>query len=112
MTGRYAQLVSQLLASVTGTPGRVPLATRQAILDRAAGLVNAEPVAPVDLPADLARHVDAVIQHAYRVTDDDVARLSSAGHSDDAIFEATVSAAVGAGTSRLARALELLHGDR
>jgi alkylhydroperoxidase family enzyme len=115
MPGRYAQFVSRLLDSVTRTPGALPPGTRQAIQQRADRLVAGDDprqATPVGLPADLARHVDAVIRHAYRITDDDVARLSSAGHSDDTVFEATVTAAVSAGTSRLARALEMLHGDR
>jgi hypothetical protein len=115
MTGRHADLVRNLLASVTQTAGSVPATTRAAIQARAAQLVGGvEPsaAAHVDLPADLAAYLNAVIRHAWRVTDDDVARLTRAGHSDDTIFEATVTAAVGAGTSRLARALDLLHGDR
>ncbi len=33
---------------------------------------------------------------SYRVTDDDIARLTAAGHTEDAIFEITVATAVGA----------------
>ena len=40
---------------------------------------------------------------AYTVTDADVEALKAAGHSEDEIFEQTVSAAVGAGLLRLRR---------
>ena len=59
-------------------------------------------------PAELEGYLDKVRKHAYRIADDDVAALKAAGYSEDAIFEQTVSVAVGAGLSRLAAALEVL----
>ena len=50
-------------------------------------------------------------RHAYRITDDDIARLRSAGYDEDQIFEATVAAAVGAGVSRLELGLRLVEAD-
>jgi alkylhydroperoxidase family enzyme len=52
------------------------------------------------VPEDLAAYVDKVVRHAYKVTDADVDRLKTAGYSEDAIFEITVAAAVGAGVRR------------
>ena len=49
--------------------------------------------------------------HAYKVTDRDIDELKQAGYSEDAIFEITLSAALGAGQSRLERALAALEGD-
>lgn len=55
-----------------------------------------------DTPAGpLGEYVATVRDHAYRVTDAQIAALSGAGLSEDAIFEATVSAAVGASLWRL-----------
>ena len=60
-----------------------------------------------DDPA-LARYVNVVRRHAYRTTDADVERLRDAGLDDDAIFEITVAAALGAGAERLRVGLSLL----
>jgi alkylhydroperoxidase family enzyme len=60
-----------------------------------------------DDPA-VARYLDMVRTHAYRVTDEDVKGLRSAGLDDDAIFELTVAAALGAGAKRLNVGLSLL----
>jgi hypothetical protein len=45
---------------------------------------------------------------AYRVTDADVDGLKAAGHSEDEIFEQTVSAAVAAGLLRLDAGLKAM----
>ncbi len=63
------------------------------------------------MPAALRSYVDKVAHHAYKVTDEDVAALQAAGHSDDSIFEVTVAAAVGAAMHRLARGLAALRGE-
>jgi alkylhydroperoxidase family enzyme len=60
-------------------------------------------------PVELAGYVATVRASAYKVTDEDVARLQQAGLSDEQIFEATVAAAVGAGFDRL-KAMERIMG--
>jgi alkylhydroperoxidase family enzyme len=66
----------------------------------------AEPDRPV--PPDLAAYVQKVRSRAYTVTDAEVEALKAAGHSEDEIFEQTVSAAVGAGLLRLDAGLEAM----
>jgi alkylhydroperoxidase family enzyme len=61
------------------------------------------------VPEELTRYVDKVAKHAYKVTDADVEALHLAGYSEDAIFEITLSAALGAGLARLERGLEALR---
>jgi len=61
-----------------------------------------------EAPADFARYLDKVRRNAYKVTDEDVQALKDAGHSEDAIFEQTVSVAVAAGLERLEAALGVL----
>jgi alkylhydroperoxidase family enzyme len=61
------------------------------------------------VPEELIRYVDKVTKHAYKVTDADVEALRHAGYSEDAIFEITLSAALGAGLARLERGLEALR---
>jgi hypothetical protein len=59
------------------------------------------------LPPDLQPLVDKIHAHAYRVTDDDVARLQ-ATYGDDRMFEIIVSAALGASRTRLLAGLAAL----
>jgi alkylhydroperoxidase family enzyme len=62
-------------------------------------------------PPSLARYVDTVALHASQVTDGDLAALRRGGSSDDAVFEITVAAALGAALGRLDRGLAALRGE-
>jgi hypothetical protein len=62
-----------------------------------------------EIPEPLAVYVEKVARYAYRVTDDDVRALLAAGYSEDQIFEATLSVALGAAQSRLQAGLEALR---
>lgn len=97
--GRYDALTQRLVGTVLSTPGATPSELRRAVLERG------------KVPPPLASYVDKVALHAYTVTDADVAALAQAGYSEDAIFEITVSAAVGAALSRLERGLAALRGE-
>ena len=57
---------------------------------------------------DLRALVDKVHHHAYRVTDDDVARLQPT-YGDDRLFEIVVAATVGAARARLLAGLAALE---
>ncbi len=61
------------------------------------------------MPADFAVYLDKVRTRASTVTDADVEALKAAGHSEDEIFEQTVSAAVAAGLLRLEAGLKTLR---
>jgi alkylhydroperoxidase family enzyme len=60
-------------------------------------------------PADFGPYLEKVRRHAYEVTDGDVETLKEAGHSEDEIFEQTVSTAVAAGLERLDAGLKALR---
>lgn len=60
-------------------------------------------------PPELARYLQKVRLHAYKVTDEDVEQLKRAGFTEDEIFEHTVSAAVAAGLERLDAGLGTLR---
>jgi alkylhydroperoxidase family enzyme len=62
-----------------------------------------------DAPADFGAYLDKVRHRAYTVTDGDVQTLKDAGHSEDEIFEHTVSAAAAAGFERLDAGLRTLR---
>jgi hypothetical protein len=59
------------------------------------------------VPADLQTLVDKIHRHAYKVTDEDLARLRTT-YSDDEMFEIVVSAALGASRKRLFAGLAAL----
>jgi hypothetical protein len=114
MSDRYTGYVDRVMESVTSTPGETPRDLRDAVHTRARQLVANGPTsesASPPLPRPLAPYIDAVLLHAYRITDEDVGTLARS-HSDDVLFETTVNAAVGAGVARLERALSILKAGR
>lgn len=60
------------------------------------------------VPEELQSVVDKIHRHAYKVTDDDIARLQTR-YSDDQLFEIVVSAALGASRQRLIAGLDALE---
>ncbi len=60
-------------------------------------------------PASFGPYLAKVRERAYAVADEDVEALEKAGHSDDEIFELTVSVAVAAGLERLDAGLRALR---
>ena len=112
MDDRYTAQVRRLVDAVLTSAGDTDPDTRRAVEGRAAAL-GGRPVGTMcELPAALDAYVDKVARHAYKVTDDDIAALRQAGYSMDAIFEVTLSAALGAGMSRLERGLATVKGGR
>jgi alkylhydroperoxidase family enzyme len=57
---------------------------------------------------DFAPYLEKVRRNAYKITDADLQALKDAGHSEDVIFEQTVSVAVAAGLERLEAGLGVL----
>jgi hypothetical protein len=78
-------------------PGHTPSGLREAAAARSA-----------ELPADLRPLVEKIHQHAYKVTDGEIAELNKK-YSDDELFEVIVAAATGAAGERLDRALRALE---
>jgi alkylhydroperoxidase family enzyme len=106
---RYGHLRRATRAAVLEGAGVTDHALRQAVEQRAATLSGR--AGSADVPPELAGFVDKVARNAYRVTGADVEALRSAGYSQEAIFEITVSAALGAASARLERGLAALRGD-
>ncbi len=115
--GRHAAHTARLVDAVLASPGHSSNMLRRTVFTRA---LEPHPPSPPpsrtggtieDLPPALTTYVDKVAQHAYQVTDEDVVTLQRAGHSDDALFELTVSAALGAAWLRLERGLAALRGE-
>lgn len=60
------------------------------------------------VPENLRPYLRKLAKHAYRITDDDIAALRTAGYSEDMIFELTASAALAAGLAQMDRGLAAL----
>jgi alkylhydroperoxidase family enzyme len=104
---RFAANRDAIVESVLNTHGALPNGVRAAIYGRAAGR-GAE---SDNLPVLLAQFVDKTIRHAYKVVDEDVERLLQAGYSEDAIYEAIVAVATGAGMRRIEAGMAAMHSD-
>ena len=77
-----------------------------------ASTAGGRPVAgAATLPEPLAGFVAKVTAEAYRIGDADVDALRRAGYSDDAVLEAVLATAVGAGLSRLEVGLKAIAGE-
>src|SRR6267143_867631 len=109
--GRYTAYTALLVDRVLAAPGHTPRELRRRVFARAAQLGGTSGSGAEDVPPALAAYVDKVARHAYTVTDEDVGALQRAGTSDDALFEVTVSAALGAALGRLERGLAALRGE-
>lgn len=64
-----------------------------------------------DLPEPVASFAATVRDRSYRVTDREFAAMADAELSDDAVFEITVAAAVGAALDRLDAGLRAMRGQ-
>lgn len=84
VTGRHDRLVGNLRQVVLESPAVTSAATRSAA-------AMGDP-----LPEPWASYAASVRDRSYGLTDADFERLNAAGHTEDEIFEVTVSAAVGA----------------
>ena len=104
----YERLLEELVEGVLRGPGESAPALRAEVEAIAASWSGAERVDGKSLPEPLAAYVEKVARHAYRVTDEDIAALKASGYGEDAIFELTVAAAVGAGRARVERGLAVV----
>jgi hypothetical protein len=91
----HAHLRDRVVESVIRGAGQSDPALRRAAADGIAA------------PPELQSLIDKIHRHAYKVTDDDVARLREK-YPDDQLFEIIVSAALGASLSRLNAGLQAL----
>jgi hypothetical protein len=82
--GHRGRLAAEIRQAVFGTEAATGPETRSAAASGG------------PLPEPWESYAASVRDHAYRVTGTDGERLKAAGHSEDEIFEVTVSAAVGA----------------
>lgn len=96
----HANKMERLRYAVVSGPGSLAPTIRQGITE---GTYTHSP---------LGAFARKVALHAFKVNDDDIQELHRAHYSDDQIFEAAVSAALGAGLYRLERVLPLLRANQ
>lgn len=92
----HGLLRNKVLETVLGSPGMSDPATRQ------------QAFAAENVPADLRSLIEKIEASAYKITDDDLARLQGK-YTDDQLFEIIVSAALGAAERRLVAGLDALN---
>lgn len=105
------ELKHALLQAVFETPGELDPMVRQAIYLRAIETHSPDTFHPDSIegvPRMLSAFADKVIRYAYKVTDADISRLLDSGYSEDAVFEAIISAATGAGMVRIEQGLRAM----
>ena len=94
--------MQRIAEAILETPGDAETSLRVQVAACAAGRQDA------DLPDELRPYVEKVAKNAYKVVDADVDRLRDAGYSEDAIFELTLAAALGAARTRLGAGLKAM----
>jgi alkylhydroperoxidase family enzyme len=116
MTERAEQqdiLYQQIAQAIQTSPGATSPALRQALTAYVIqqDLAGAPHFAPGSgIPVNLQTYVTKVRKHAYKVTDEDTEQLLKDGYSEEAIFEITLSIALGAGTKCLTRGMAAIEG--
>jgi alkylhydroperoxidase family enzyme len=99
---RHTEAMELVAEAILGTPGDADPGLRGAVEAYAAGR-------DAEVPDELRPYLEKVARNAYKVTDDDVDALREAGYSDDAIFELTLAAALGAARARLDAGLRAME---
>ncbi len=110
MNTRHATHVQRMVDAVLRGPGETDPVVRHAIEAWAAKLGGRSSAEAGEIPAELRGYVTKVALHAYKTLDEDIEALGNAGYSEDAIFEITLSVAIGAGKARLECGLAALKG--
>lgn len=64
-----------------------------------------------ELPPPISSYVEKVRRASYQVTPGDIAALLDAGHTERAVLELTIAAALGAATERFEGALARMTDD-
>ena len=106
----YPAKLQQAIEALLNRPAVTEPELRRATA--AFGQAFAQPdAANLAVEAEMMAYLKKVTQHAYKITDEEVARLKALGYSEDALYELTLCAALGAGLGRLERGLHALKGE-
>lgn len=107
---KFTAGVEKLQSAVLESAGATAPALRRAIAARVAAAAGAERAdLGAEVPAEIARYIDQVGRDAVAVTAADLDGLKASGLSEDALFEITIAAALGAGLASYERGLAALE---
>ena len=109
---QYTKGMQALIEGVLASSGDTDPLLRRAIAAKASEHGGSHLDNNTDIPPELTSYIKKVALHAYKTTDEDIETLLQAGYSEDALFEITLSAALGAGLARLECGLSALQGDK
>lgn len=112
MSDKHQEFMTQLAAAVFQSHGVTDRSLRNSIRLAVSPGSDQLETGECPVPAALRPYVQKVGRYAYKVTDRDIETLKDHGYSEEAIFELTVSAAVGAGLGRLQQGLAALNGGQ
>jgi hypothetical protein len=112
MPNKYQEFLFQLNSAVFDSEGVTEQRLRTAVKSAVFPTVSQPQGADTTIPPALRPYLDKVGRYAYKITDRDIETLKAQGYSEEAIFELTVSAAVGAGFGRLKQGLYALNGGQ
>lgn len=107
MTKNFSQMVDELSERTLDGAGETGAGLRREVAEYAA----APQAGNQTIPRNLLTYIHKVALHSYKVTDMDIVQLRNAGYSEDELYELTISAAFGAGLSRLNRGLAMLKSE-
>jgi len=110
MHTRYTALSQHLIDAILTSHGETDPTLRRAIEEQSAQWSSFSPQQFEQVPPELVTYIKKVALYAYKTTEEDIESLRRAGYDEDAIFEITLSAALGAGMTRLERGLAALKG--
>jgi alkylhydroperoxidase family enzyme len=107
----HATYTQRLIKAVLTNSGDTDPSVRQAV-EALSARTSGDSISQSDtIPPELIGYIKKIALHAYKTTDEDIEALRKAGYSEDAIFEITLSAALGAGMARLEQGLAALIDD-
>lgn len=112
LTQHRVSLLHAVADTLLGADGDLDPRLRRAAFGQAVAAASGAARAGDELPEPLAGFVDTVVTKAYTVADDDVDSLRAAGYGEDAILEAVLATATGAGLARLDIGMAALAGRR
>ena len=107
----HAAYTQHLIESILTSPGDTDPSVRRAVEALSAQIGGRSTIEMDTIPPELFSYVKKIALHAYKTTEEDIDGLRNADYSEDAIFEITLSAALGVGMARLERGLAALKDD-
>jgi alkylhydroperoxidase family enzyme len=107
----HATYTQRLIEAVLTNSGDTDPSVRQAVEALSARVGGDSTPLSDTIPPELMVYIKKIALYAYKTTDEDIEALRKAGYSEDAIFEITLSAALGAGMARLEQGLAALKDD-